>query len=139
MQSAFFPAQQQQQSKDGDQPHASCSSKRAAVTHTGSPSRQGAAGSIGQVTTSGSRALRFPSSRRYLWDRTPAGPQVLIDVLVSSLRDLKRLTHTHAIAHDSKMLTRPAKQCRRTTCRMCKLLHQRLAPFRALRATEQAG
>ncbi|KAF6256991.1 hypothetical protein COO60DRAFT_47838 [Scenedesmus sp. NREL 46B-D3] len=25
------------------------------------------------------RGLRFPSSRRYLWDRTPAGPQVLIN------------------------------------------------------------
>lgn len=85
MQSAFFPSQQQQGSKvDELRVHTSASNKRAAVTHTGSPTRHAAAGSISQSTCSSSRALRFPSSRRYLWDRTPAGPQVLIDVLVSN-------------------------------------------------------
>ena len=28
------------------------------------------------------RGLRFPSSRRYLWDRTPAGAQVLVSTQV---------------------------------------------------------
>lgn len=29
-----------------------------------------------------SRGIRFPSSRRFLWDRTPAGAQVLINTKV---------------------------------------------------------
>jgi hypothetical protein len=63
------------------------------VVHTRSPVRPAAPGSVGQHaahaaahTTSSvgvGRNVRFPSSRWYLWDRTPAAPQVLIDLLVS--------------------------------------------------------
>lgn len=34
------------------------------------------------VATAAARGVRFPLSRRYLWDRTPAGPQVLVSVQV---------------------------------------------------------
>jgi hypothetical protein len=40
------------------------------------------------------RGLRFPSSRRYLWDRTAAGPQLLIDSQVQWAGPL-RAASTH--------------------------------------------
>jgi hypothetical protein len=37
---------------------------------------------------------RFPSSRRFLWDRTPSGPQVLVDLQVRA--KAHRAPHMHA-------------------------------------------
>jgi hypothetical protein len=85
MQSAFFPPAAQQQQNQQLACDTSHHSRKAAVTNTaGSTQRHHAAGP-GSISSQqvGGRAPRFPSSRRYLWDKTAAGPQVLVDALVS--------------------------------------------------------
>lgn len=90
MQSAFFPAQQQRQQHNSElaptaqtPPTASSQKHKSSPAHNAvTPYAPPAAGSIGAAQHNG-RAVRFPSSRRYLWDATAAGPQVLVDVLVS--------------------------------------------------------
>ena len=54
--------------------HTAYAGPAAAADARGSSSLSAGSGGGG----GGPRGLRFPTSRRYLWDRTPAGPQVLV-------------------------------------------------------------
>lgn len=83
MRSAFFPhpssqAEQQGAQEGADAAQAPPGKPLSDGSSRGSPWRHGGAPSSGGGGAWGvGRGVRFPSSRRYLWDRTPAGPQVL--------------------------------------------------------------
>lgn len=149
MQSAFFPQQKASNNHTADVATAAADAgpqlKVAVPNSKSNPSRH--AGYVGTShgtpvrLTSGSH-LRFPSSRRYLWDRTAAGPQVLVEALVgnSSIYSCKRgpprnssghcgLLHQQCAAAVCSSKDKSVCLLHRTSCHMSKWLHQHLDPY----------